>query len=91
MGWSSPRDPLDPLKLFNLIIWTTFWVYRAHANMLNSIVSSSHFGKHPVPEKRPLLGAMLAPMLAKVLIIIDDFLGEATRSHTHVSKSDPGL
>ena len=39
------RRPLDLLKLIILILLGAFWMYRAHWDMLNSIVSNSHFGK----------------------------------------------
>ena len=49
----SPR----PLKLMILIICGAFWVYRALWDMLNIIVSNSHFGKRPAAREMTTLGS----------------------------------
>ena len=42
---------LDPLKLIILIILGALWVHQTLGDMLNIIVSNSHFGKRPTARE----------------------------------------
>ena len=61
IGCPLQGPSLGPLKLIILIILAGIWVCQTRGDMLNSIVSNSHFGKRPAARVMTILSLHFLP------------------------------
>ena len=57
---------LHRFRLIILIVLGTFWMYRAHLDMLNGVVSHSRFGKRPAAWVMAIFGSHVGPRISNI-------------------------